>query len=116
MFSFFCSISGSGYVDYPEFENIMKVLYQQDKFEEDVKDLRQAFRKFDKDKNGILDRKEFSRLLKASGASMTKAEVEEVFSEVDSDNSGGISIEGILSFIIKVCSNKVLGSQMAWPS
>jgi Ca2+-binding EF-hand superfamily protein len=61
----------------------------------DVKaELREAFSKFDKDKNGYLDVNEFRTAMQSLGETLTDDELAEMMALVDTNNDGKISYEG----------------------
>ncbi|XP_052276489.1 uncharacterized protein LOC127875463 [Dreissena polymorpha] len=55
-------------------------------------DLLEAFRIFDRDGNGTLDRDELKRCLTSLGEQLTDQEVDELFDQLDTDRSGTLSV------------------------
>ncbi|XP_060576120.1 neo-calmodulin-like [Ruditapes philippinarum] len=81
---------GKKKVTYEVFEQIMKeelLKHTSTEF-----DLLEAFRLFDRDKNGTLDREELKRCLTSLGECLTDEDVDEVFNQLDTDGSGTLSI------------------------
>lgn len=60
---------------------------------EDLEELRETFRHFDKDGNGTIDRDEFAALLKALGADCDAEEIEAGLTVLDTNNSGQIDFD-----------------------
>jgi calmodulin len=63
-----------------------------------LQELREAFNQFDRDGNGVIDRKEFAALLDALDSGMSNQDVEIGFSEVDRDGNGTIEFGEFLSW------------------
>lgn len=78
---------------------MMRVLYsfpslvQVDK-ETLEKELREAFRLFDKEGNGYISRPTLKALLKEIADDLTDAQLDEAVDEIDEDGSGKIEFEG----------------------
>jgi Ca2+-binding EF-hand superfamily protein len=72
----------------------------------DVKaELREAFSKFDKDKNGFLDVDEFRKAMQSLGETLTDIELAEMMALVDTNNDGKISYEGTFFFNKEIFSH-----------
>ncbi|XP_045186540.2 neo-calmodulin-like isoform X2 [Mercenaria mercenaria] len=81
---------GKKKVTYEVFEQIMKeelLSHTSNEF-----DLLEAFKIFDRDKNGTLDRDELKRCLTCLGECLTDAEVDDLFDQLDTDKSGTLSV------------------------
>ena len=57
-------------------------------------ELREAFSKFDKDKNGYLDINEFKIAMQSFGEVLTNDELKEMMDLVDTNHDGKVSYEG----------------------
>ena len=57
-------------------------------------ELREAFSKFDKDRNGFLDKNEFKTAMLSFGETLTEDELNEMLSLVDTNHDGKIDYEG----------------------
>ncbi len=75
---------GSGTIDFDEFLMLMSKRLQ----ELDVKEeLIEAFRVYDKEKNGCITIDEIKKILQKVGETISKEEIEEVLKDLDPDNS-----------------------------
>ena len=76
--------------------------------------MKKAFKSYDKDGNGVLDRREVVDLLsnhfKESGIKRkpTKADVDEFFGSLDEDHSGSIDFNEFKHFLIENMRRKLL--------
>ena len=76
--------------------------------------MKKAFKSYDKDGNGVLDRREVVDLLtnhfKENGVKRrpTKADVDAFFDNLDEDHSGSIDFEEFKHFLIENMKNKLL--------
>ena len=62
---------------------------------EDKKEgLRAAFKVFDKDNSGFVDKKELESVLRNLGDEMTQAEIDDMFQAADINNDGKIDYDG----------------------
>ena len=91
-------IDGSGTIDFDEFVALMK-----DKaLEVDVdSDIREAFRMFDRNKDGYIDMSELSKMFALVGGLFTRDEMEEFMTEADKDGNGKIDYEEFLKILMK---------------
>lgn len=86
-------IIGNGYIEYDEYEDMMRHYFLTLEYQDEQ--LRDAFKKFDKDGNGSLDVEELKHILCSMGEEFTQAEAEEMFDLVDTDHNGKVSLEGM---------------------
>jgi Ca2+-binding EF-hand superfamily protein len=76
--------------------------------------MKKAFKSYDKDGNGVLDRREVVDLLtnhfKENGVKRrpTKADVDEFFNNLDEDHSGSIDFTEFKHFLIENMKKKLL--------
>ena len=73
-------INGDGTIDFEEFLGMMK---QKANEAEEEEDLKEAFKIFDRDKDGFIDMKELKKVANMLGATLTKDEVDEFMREAD---------------------------------
>ncbi len=66
--------------------------------DDDLSEIREIFGHFDKDKNGVMDASEFSKLLDALGAEMTKDEVSEGLRALDDNKNGLIDFDEFVAW------------------
>ena len=69
------------------------------KEEEFIKDF---FREFDKDGNGVIDREEFRAVMKQQGAEVTDKELTQLMKMADIDGNGKIDYEEFALFMKKL--------------
>ena len=64
--------------------------------EDYVAEVRQTFRLFDEDDNGVIDIKELGNVFESFGKHYTPDELEEMMAEIDTDGSGVIEFDEFL--------------------
>ena len=64
---------GTGSIDFPEFLTMMSLKINEENAEEE---LREAFKVFDGDGNGYIDRKELGLMMRFMGETLTEAEIQ----------------------------------------
>lgn len=82
--------NGDNEIDFPEFLILMKSRIGE---KDPEKELRDAFRVFDTDNSGSIDKKELKRLMKKLGQALSEAELDAMMDEVDTNGDGQISFE-----------------------
>lgn len=82
--------NGDMEIDFDEFLILMKSRIGTRDPEQELRD---AFKVFDTDDSGAIDRKELKRLMKKLGQQLTEAEIDAMMSEVDENGDGEISFE-----------------------
>ena len=80
---------GSGSIEFEEFALMMSSRTQQTSQEE----LLNAFKMFDKERNGIIERDELEHVLKTIGLEVTPEMVDEMMIVADPDGKGGVTFE-----------------------
>uniref|UniRef100_A0A914YCQ7 EF-hand domain-containing protein n=1 Tax=Panagrolaimus superbus TaxID=310955 RepID=A0A914YCQ7_9BILA len=75
---FFADIDGNGQIEFPEFCVMMKRMMK----ETDSEMIREAFRVFDKDGNGVITAQEFRYFMVHMGMQFSEDEVDEMINEV----------------------------------
>lgn len=84
----------NGKVEFGEFRNFMLRQYkEQDGDEDQQKQIRQAFKVFDRDGNGYIDKKELRRALKSLGEPLSESELSMMMSDADINGDGKIDYE-----------------------
>ena len=65
-------------------------------FEEEMK---VAFKMFDKDKNGYIERDELKQMMTKLGEKLTDGEIDEMMKEADTDNDGRVNYNEFLAMM-----------------
>jgi calmodulin len=86
---------GSGWIDFDEFLALMEI---KTKEAEDEQELREAFRVFDKNNQGVIDTGDLKVIFKALDPDMPDEEVDDIIDEVDEDKNGTVDFEGKKKF------------------
>ena len=81
---------GSGTIDFPEF---LKMMANKMKDENSEEEIRETFRAFDKDGNGIVTPAELKHVLQNLGEKLSDEEIDEIINESDVDGDGTINYE-----------------------
>jgi len=87
----------SGFIEYQEFENIMKALDEQI-----MKNLRATFDEIDTDKNGYISMDEIENLLKSLGVQPTEEDLKNVMAEADTNNDNKFTFEEFEKMMMKL--------------
>ena len=98
-------IDGDGKIDFEEFVLFMKKLDAAGKRKSDAEEeelIKEAFRGFDKDGNGVIDREEFRAVMADNGAKVTDEQVAEFMKMADIDGNGKIDYEEFALFMKKL--------------
>ena len=88
---------GDGKVTWEEYRKAMCAQLKKQAYEEKL--FMQAFKKFDKDNSGYIDKEELKAVLKPKGATWDNADVKylnELFAEADEDANGRVDYKGII--------------------
>ncbi|XP_035680773.1 calmodulin-A-like isoform X2 [Branchiostoma floridae] len=79
---------GSGCIDFPEF---LMVMARKQREQDNEKEIREAFRVFDKDGNGFITASELRVVMANLGEKLSDEEVDEMIDEADIDGDGHIN-------------------------
>ena len=69
--------------------------------EEQIGFFKEAFNLFDKDGNGFINTNELASVLRSLGQNNTEAELQEMISEIDSDDNGSIDFPEFLTMMAR---------------
>ena len=87
----FFRFSGNGEIDFEEFLQMMSKKITLNDTEEEIRD---AFRIFDKDGNGLISAHELRQIMMNLGEKLTDEELDEMMREADLNGDGQIDYEG----------------------
>ena len=90
--------NGDNEIDFEEFMILMKSRIGE---KDPEKELRDAFRVFDTDNSGSIDKKELKRLMKKLGQALSEAELDAMMDEVDTNGDGEISFEEFKELMVR---------------
>ena len=82
---------GNCTIDFPEFLTMMA---RKTKEADTEKEIREAFKVFDKDGNGLISESELRQVMVNLGEKLTDEEVDEMIREADIDGDGQVNYEG----------------------
>ncbi|RUS31974.1 calmodulin 1 [Jimgerdemannia flammicorona] len=91
---------GDGRIDFSEFLTLMsRYVHTSSLKETEEDDLREAFKVFDTDSNGLINSAELHQVLNSLGEKLTNDEVNEMIREVDLDGDGQINYKEFLKIM-----------------
>lgn len=91
-------VNPNGKLEFNEFYDLMTANLKS--FDEEESSLMEAFKNFDKNGNGSIDKEELREALMNMGFSkLTNDEVDELFAEADTDNSGSIDYRELVAVL-----------------
>merc|ERR1711953_714696 len=96
-------LDGNGTIEFPEFLEMMKTKANE---VDQGAELREAFRMFDRNKDGFIDRTELKRVANLLGTMLSKEEVEDFMSQADIDGNGQLG-KIMMSLLICCYRNKL---------
>jgi len=91
---------GTGNIDFPEFLLMMTQKHNTENAEEEI---REAFKVFDGDGNGFINRQELAVVMMNIGEKLTHEEIQEMIDEADIDGDGQINYEEF--YIMMTCGH-----------
>jgi len=89
-------LNGDGTIDFQEFLQMMK---KKSSEEDQMEDLREAFRMFDRNKDGYIDLTELRKVTSLMGATLSSSEIQEFMLEADKDGNGKIDYEEFVNMM-----------------
>lgn len=93
-----CDKDGSGTIELTEFIAMMQRLR---KHSDEESELREAFKVFDKNRDGLLSAEEVRYVMTNLGEKMTDDEVEDMIHDADTDRDGQINYEEFIQMMMK---------------
>jgi len=90
----------NGTIELPEFIEMMEKHDAQEEAD-DIEGLQMAFRAFDIDGNGKIDRAELAQVMKNLGQELTDEEIDAMMKEADTDGDGAIDFEEFKALMSK---------------
>merc|ERR1711971_218601 len=91
-------LDGNGTIEFPEFLELMKQKATED---DDADTIREAFKIFDRDKDGFISTKELKKVTTMLGQQLTKEEVEEFMKEADVDGNGKVDYDEFVKMMLQ---------------
>ena len=102
----------NGEIDLDEFLSLMipsasDVVAKFRSIRKTVKDVQDAFKQFDADGNGSIDKRELTQALQSSGGNFTQQDIDAIFAAADSDGNGEIDYEEFIALMCPSASDIV---------
>merc|ERR1712179_677856 len=91
-------LDGNGTIEFPEFLEMMEQKATED---DDADTIREAFKIFDRDKDGFISTKELKKVTTMLGQQLTKEEVEEFMKEADVDGNGKLDYDEFVKMMLQ---------------
>merc|ERR1711936_419746 len=91
-------IDGNGTIEFDEFLSMMKK--KASEVDEEA-DLREAFKIFDRDKDGYISMKELKKVASMLGTMLTKDELDEFMAEADKDGNGKLDYDEFAKMLLE---------------
>jgi len=90
-------IDGNGTIEFEEFLNMMKKKANET---DEEADLREAFKIFDRNKDGWITMKELKKVASMLGTMLTKEELDEFMAEADADGNGKLDYDEFVKMLL----------------
>merc|ERR1711962_880054 len=90
-------LDGNGTIEFPEFLEMMKAKAGE---VDQESDLREAFKIFDRDRDGFIDMKELKKVTTMLGQQLTEEEVEDFMKEADVDGNGKLDYDEFVKMLL----------------
>eukprot|EP00092_Neocalanus_flemingeri_P004647 GFUD01005010.1.p1 GENE.GFUD01005010.1~~GFUD01005010.1.p1 ORF type:complete len:152 (-),score=59.50 GFUD01005010.1:291-746(-) len=91
-------IDGNGTIEFDEFLSMMK---QKASEQDEEADLREAFKIFDRDKDGFISMKELKKVANMLGTMLTPEELDEFMAEADADGNGKLDYDEFVKMLLQ---------------
>merc|ERR1711910_321690 len=91
-------IDGNGTIEFEEFISMMKK--KASEVDEEA-DLREAFKIFDRDKDGFISMKELKKVCSMMGTMLTKEELDQFMAEADKDGNGKLDYDEFVKMLLQ---------------
>merc|ERR1712128_236300 len=91
-------IDGNGTIEFDEFLSMMK---QKANEIDEKADLKEAFKIFDRDKDGFISMKELKKVANMLGTMLTKEELDEFMAEADADGNGKLDYDEFCKMMLE---------------
>mmetsp|Transcript_1112 Transcript_1112/g.1701 ORF Transcript_1112/g.1701 Transcript_1112/m.1701 type:complete len:150 (+) Transcript_1112:88-537(+) len=89
-------LDGNGSISFEEFVTMMKKCEVETDFDREI---REAFKVFDKDGSGAIDKEELKNIMNGLGANLSEEEIDLLVQEGDTDGDGKIDINEFLKIM-----------------
>ena len=105
-----CDKNKNNMIEFEDFRHLMKIIHRDSVREEDQqKTLQRAFKLFDKDGSGTIDKLELERVTTQLGESLSKDELEQMLSLLDVNKDGKIDYDEYVKFVTKPITREPMG-------
>ncbi|TFK68285.1 calmodulin-like protein [Pluteus cervinus] len=84
----------NGTLEFQEFLELVVLLKQHD-----VSEVREAFKRYDKDGNGRISKKELKEMMLSLGEKLSDAQIDEMIREADANGNGEIELEEFIKIM-----------------
>merc|ERR1711910_33993 len=91
-------IDGNGTI---EFEGFLTMMKKKASEADEEADLREAFKIFDRDKDGYISMKELKKVCSMLGTMLTKEELDEFMAEADKDGNGKLDYDEFVKMLLQ---------------
>lgn len=105
-----CDKNKNDQIEFEDFRHLMTIIHRDSvRKEDEEKTLMRAFKLFDKDNNGTIERAELERITTQLGEKLTDEELEQMFKLVDSNKDGKIDYREFIKYVTKPITKEPMG-------
>ncbi|XP_078488474.1 calmodulin-like [Ciona intestinalis] len=94
-------VDGNGKIDFKEFVRMMELKTNERPEQAEDEELREAFKVFDRDGNGLISRAELSQVMGNLGEQLSEKDLNDMISEADKNGDGQIDYEEFVQMVAK---------------